>query len=388
MSLQDAPNPPPPPPPAESLSRKIRKEPVQETVDRFWSAFSTKFPSKVHAILPKNAYAKSKAAHQPKGTVWDHGARESYDDAKKDCEEAVKKIARECRRVNMRYRDPHFDVEWDLKSRKRDCLDGLLIYPDAGRPKSVKRVHQIFDKPQFYIDGATAGDIRQGRAGDCWFLAALGALSNKKGLIEKVCVDRDDAVGVYGFVFHRDGQWIHTIVDDKLYLSVPDWDESLYEKVHWLQIPNRQDAEEEYRKSYQTGSRALYYSQSTSENEVWLPLLEKAYAKAHGDYYAIDGGFTGEAIEDLTGGVTTELFTSDILDIDKFWTDELMKVNEEFLFGCATGRFDDWQGGGSLTDRKGIQSGHAYSIMEAKEVKNERLLKLRYADLVLLHALY
>lgn len=64
-------------------------------------------------------------------------------------------------------------------------------------------MQQIFENPQFYVDGATAGDVRQGRAGDCWFLAALGALGNKKDLIEKVCVARDEAVGVYGFVFYR-----------------------------------------------------------------------------------------------------------------------------------------------------------------------------------------
>lgn len=40
----------------------------------------------------------------------------------------------------------------------------------------------------------------------------------------------------------------------------------------------------------------------------WLPLLEMACAKAHGDFAAIEGGFTGEGIEDLTGGVTCELF--------------------------------------------------------------------------------
>lgn len=67
-----------------------------------------------------------------------------------------------------------------------------------------------------------------------------------------------------------------------------------------------------------------------------------------------------EAIEDLTGGVTTELFTSDILDTDKFWTDEIMKVNKEFLFGCSTGVFDNWQGS-SYADRKDIVSMHAYS---------------------------
>lgn len=83
-----------------------------------------------------------------------------------------------------------------------------------------------------------------------------------------------------------------------------------------------------------------------------------------------------EAIEDLSGGVTTELFTTDILDKDEFWKDELSKVNEEFLFGCATGFFDHWKGR-KYTDRKGVVPMHAYSIMEAREIKGERLLKVR-----------
>lgn len=126
-----------PPPP----SRKVKKQVPQKTVDEFWEAFTTKFPGKVHTILPKNAYAKSKAAREPKGTVYGRCAGNSYKEAKADCTATVDKIAQECRRVNMRYRDPHFDIEFDLKSNKRDCLDGLLIYEDAGRPKSVKRVH-------------------------------------------------------------------------------------------------------------------------------------------------------------------------------------------------------------------------------------------------------
>lgn len=119
----------------------------------------------------------------------------------------------------------------------------------------------------------------------------------------------------------------------------------------------------------QTGSRALYFAQCSDPNETWLPLLEKAYAKAHGDYSAIDGGFVGEGIEDLTGGVTTELFSTDILDKNKFWQ-ELLQVNKEFLFGCG-------QMGGSYGERKGIQEKHAYSIMEAREIDGQRLLKLR-----------
>ena len=87
-----------------------------------------------------------------------------------------------------------------------------------------------------------------------------------------------------------------------------------------------------------------------------------------------------EAIEDLTGGVTTELFTTDIMDKEKFWTDEIMKVNDEFLFGCATGTFDKWQGS-DMASRNGARNDifrmHAYSIMEAREIKGQRLVKLR-----------
>lgn len=120
----------------------------------------------------------------------------------------------------------------------------------------------------------------------------------------------------------------------------------------------------------QTGSRALYFAQCSDPNETWLPLLEKAYAKAHGDYSAIDGGFVGEGIEDLTGGVTSEVFATDILDKDKFWREELLNVNKTFLFGCG-------QMGGIYGQRKGIQEKHAYSIMEAREIDGQRLLKLR-----------
>ncbi|KAJ5612577.1 Alpha/beta hydrolase fold-3 [Penicillium lagena] len=176
-----------------------------------------------------------------------------------------------------------------------------------------------------------------------------------------------------------DGEWQQCIVDDKLYLRAADYDESMDERPIWDDI-NRTDTEEEYRRAWQTGSRALYFAQCVDENETWLPLLEKAFAKAHGDYSAIEGGFVGEAIEDLTGGVTSEILPSNILDKERFWNEELMKVNKEFLFGCGTGFFSNWldpKYRGPPRDRKGIETNHSYSIMEAREVEGHRLLRLR-----------
>ncbi|KAI4192177.1 MAG: hypothetical protein LQ348_003243 [Seirophora lacunosa] len=360
-------------------NRKVKKRVPQRNVDEFWDKFTTKFPGKIHSILPANVYAKTKAAQSPAGLVHGQATGKSYEQAKADCTAAVESIAKACRRFNLKYRDPHFDIEYDLKSNKRDCLDSLGGTYNNLNPKSVKRVPDIFDDPVFFKEGATASDVRQGVNGDCWFLSALCAISNKPNLVDKVCVHKDEKVGVYGFVFHRDGEWIQTIIDDKLYLIASDWYETTESKKTWEDV-RMVDPEEEYRKVNQTGSRALCFAQCSDQNETWLPLLEKAFAKAHGDYHSIDGGFTGEAIEDLTGGVTTELLSTDILDIDKFWTDEIMKVNDEFLFGCSTGRFDKWQGSKDAEKagaRKGVVRMHAYSVMEAKDIKGERLLRVR-----------
>jgi hypothetical protein len=167
-----------------------------------------------------------------------------------------------------------------------------------------------------------------------------------------------------------DGEWISEVIDDKLYLIKEDFDEATLGRHQWLELNHRKSPEDEYRTVMQTGSRALYFAQCSDANETWLPLLEKAYAKAHGDYYTIDGGFVGEGIEDLTGGVTSEVFATDILDKQKFWREELLNVNKTFLFGCG-------QMGGIYGQRKGIQEKHAYSIMEAVEIDGQQLLKLR-----------
>lgn len=64
-------------------------------------------------------------------------------------------------------------------------------------------LQEIFEKPQFYVNGPTASDVRQGHDGDCWLMAALCTMGNKEDLIEKICVARNEKVGIYGFVFYR-----------------------------------------------------------------------------------------------------------------------------------------------------------------------------------------
>jgi len=103
--------------------------------------FTTKYPGKVLSILPSDIYAKTKASKTTKGLVEGQVAAKSYNQAASECKNAVEKIAKECRRVNHKYRDPHYDIEWDLKRRARDCLCSLEDNEgNSLDPKSVKRV--------------------------------------------------------------------------------------------------------------------------------------------------------------------------------------------------------------------------------------------------------
>ncbi|ENH75330.1 Calpain-D [Fusarium oxysporum f. sp. cubense race 1] len=197
----------------------------------------------------------------------------------------------------MRYRDPGWDLDWDLKFKKGHCLNNLespefkldkttFLSPQATVPKAVKRVHEIFENLQQI---------------DC------------------------------------------------------------------------ENNENVYRKTFQTGSKALFFAQCRDQNETWVPLFEKAFAKAHGDYASSAGGWIGEGIEDISGGVTTELLASDILDIDGFWDKEMSRVNDEFLFGASTGLLEH-----SYGERNDISEEHAYVAMEARTLKSgQRLVKLR-----------
>ncbi|KZT59293.1 cysteine proteinase [Calocera cornea HHB12733] len=286
------------------------------------------------------------------------------------CADKVDRISKDCRRRNRRFRDLSFDLEED---RER-CLHGLAT-PAGQRfsPSDVLRVGQIYDHPEFYIDGVTSGDIVQGELGDCWFLSALATFTCYPELVEKVCVARDEKVGVYGFIFHRDGGWVDVIIDDLLYVSVPKY-ESLTQKERNLYHNDKNL----YNKTARKGGKCLYFARSGTENETWVPLIEKAYAKLHGDYAALLGGAAAEALEDLTGGVSTLIHMNDILDTDEFWQSELLKANDDRLFGCYLAGLEvpvDSDEG--IPSVNGLIVGHAYSVLRAIEHKGKRFVRLR-----------
>ncbi|RYC77431.1 hypothetical protein BFJ63_vAg19695 [Fusarium oxysporum f. sp. narcissi] len=89
---------------------------------------------------------------------------------------------------------------------------------------------------------------------------------------------------------------------------------------------------------------------------------------------SLAGGFIGEGVDDLPGGVTAELLTSDILDIDALWDKAISRVNDEILFGASTGLLEHGHG-----ECNGIiEEEHVYAITKTRTLASgQRLVKLR-----------
>ncbi|RSL78520.1 hypothetical protein CDV31_017264 [Fusarium ambrosium] len=222
------------------------------------------------------------------------------------------------------------------------------------------------------MKNVNGGDVKQGTLDDCWLMGALTALGNVQDELKRICVAYDTEVGIYGFVFYRDGEWIQTIIDDKLYLKSPDWNSRNIQR-HLLEQIGHEETEDLHRRTYQTGSKALFFAQCRDQNETWVPLMEKAYAKAHGDYASLSRGWMSEGLEDLSGNISTGLQVPSILNMDDFWDKEMSRVNNEFLFGASTGYLEH-----GYRQRDGISERHSYVVMDVRKLDSgERLVKLR-----------
>ncbi|BES88870.1 calpain_III [Nesidiocoris tenuis] len=171
------------------------------------------------------------------------------------------------------------------------AIDAIIGTSSIPTNITWKRPKDISESPRLFENVETPSAIHPGEISSGWVVSALSVLSGLNELRNKIVPDYWDQEwndknngGIFHFRLWRFGNWVDVVVDDFL----------------------------------PTVDNVLLTTQSSSKNEFWVPLLEKAYAKLHGSYDALREGSLVDALVDFTGGVceTVDLTAGRYADIE------------------------------------------------------------------------
>jgi hypothetical protein len=123
----------------------------------------------------------------------------------------------------------------------------------AGERRKGLGPQRAADSPERLVQ---PDDIVQGELGDCYFLAALACLAEHPEMVLDLIVEEHASLGLFGGKFFKEGAWTVVVVDDR--------------------FPCRRDKH--------TGEVRPLFSHDREGDEIWVMVLEKAWAKLHGSY--------------------------------------------------------------------------------------------------------
>ncbi|KAJ9153323.1 hypothetical protein P3X46_026773 [Hevea brasiliensis] len=220
----------------------------------------------------------------------------------------------------------------------------LQVVSEWMRPGEIVKENRLDSCPCLFSGSANPSDVCQGRLGDCWFLSAVAVLTEVSRISEVIITPEYNEEGIYTVRFCIQGEWVPVVVDDWIPCESP-------------------------------GKPA--FATSRKGNELWVSILEKAYAKLHGSYEALEGGLVQDALVDLTGGAGEEIdMRSAQAQIDlasgRLWSQLLRFKQEGFLLGAGSPSGSDVH-----ISSSGIVQGHAYSLLQVREVDGHKLVQIR-----------
>ena len=139
-------------------------------------------------------------------------------------------------------------------------------------------------KARLFLEDPEADDIKQGLIGDCYFLAALCSVSKYPTFIKNLFIEGTNpnnfGHNYYGIKLYVGG--IQKIIHIDDYLPI----------CHYY------------------GKSTLMSAESIPKGNLWVLLLEKAFAKLYNGYINIDGGFSYIAFDALTAAPSLTLFNN------------------------------------------------------------------------------
>jgi len=170
----------------------------------------------------------------------------------------------------------------------------------SGQPnptdKYSEATHQPISGGTLYSQGTgdtdeiALNDITQGDLGDCYFLAALGALARTNpDAIRNMIKDNGD------------GTYDVTLYDYNYFFSTERSPQVVTVKPEFMT----------------TDSGVHPYTKTGDNNEFWVMLIEKAFAQYEGGYSDIEGhNYGGNALELLTGKTQTRVQISSLTEAE------------------------------------------------------------------------
>eukprot|EP00919_Chromeraceae_sp_WS-2016_P035894 GHVR01085157.1.p1 GENE.GHVR01085157.1~~GHVR01085157.1.p1 ORF type:complete len:477 (+),score=78.56 GHVR01085157.1:218-1648(+) len=217
-----------------------------------------------------------------------------------------------------------------------------------GKDKGTKRV--LFSKPP------TPSDVTQGGLGNCWLISGISSVRLIPGAIQRLFVTKErNGKGKYIIRLYDPSKkkWVRLAIDDH--------------------IPCKADAQ---------GFQPAFAQ--VKGNELWVLLLEKAFARLYGSYTAIEGGMPSQAVQRMLGGDFTLTFKpenngekwkrgeKETLDNKEMFDVIAYYLRKKTAVSCWT-----MSGGMEETNDRGIVSGHAYAILNARQFGKLRLVRCR-----------
>jgi len=206
-----------------------------------------------------------------------------------------------------------------------------------------KRPHELFESDYSNIqlfDTIDPHDIEQGLLGVCYFLAAISAVAEFPSRVQKIFVNPDSNVhGVYGVTFYLQGVPTEVIIDDYF----PCSKQGLFGKI------------------------TPVFSKPKG-NELWVLLLEKAWAKLFGNYSSIETGISDEAFESLLG-VPSFLYLTKHQTLERMWNKIYTADRRNYIISASTNP--------SVSTNLGLASSHTYSLISAHDIAGYKLVKIR-----------
>ena len=200
-------------------------------------------------------------------------------------------------------------------------------------------------------------DINQGSIGDCYFLASLAAIAHTNpGILRKAINQNSDGTFTVKLYIDKESRFLFwktkklVPVDVKLYPTFP------------VSVDGSDAANPDA-----SANPAHAHGGDTDEKgrtELWVRLIEKAYALINGSYKAIgNGGFAADALETLTG----ERYTEKVLDDDsKERIVEMVKEGIPVTVSTNKDKFKSLsKADKKFADENSIVGGHAYTVLAA-----------------------